>query len=200
MIKRRFDEFHRIKLDPQIESDHLTVYNLEEVWQLNTDNCYFNVVLEKDNERDYRLFIQYTKLNSMHYRKMNYSPSQWFSTEMEQIEFFRKSSIKELPREINDLIVEFLFPVKIAFQFRLSNDEHYPFTPSNWEVERYFYYHANHILAKNYENYETYHKHQVKESKAKIRQNWSPAITIDKQILSFISNLNLARIAEVIYP
>ena len=201
MLSRRLhDEFHRIKLEPNVAYDENTIYNLEEIWQLNTDNCNFNIVLEKQPENDYNLFVGFSKSPLSEYCKMNYCPSQCFSKELEQVEFFRKNSIKELPREVNDLIYSFLLPVKVAFQFRLKNDDHYPFIPSNWIVERYFYLNSNNMSLRNLVNYETYHKHLVKENERIIKENWSPATTIDKQILSFISNLNFAKISDITCP
>jgi len=201
LSRRISDEFHRIKLEPQIVCDARTIYNLEEIWQLNMDGGIFNVVLEKETEREYRLFVQYTKLPSIHYRQMNYSPTECFSKEMAYLEFFRKHSIKEFPREINDLILGFLLPVKIAFQFHLKNDEHYPFNPSSWIIERYFYCNAaKHNNALDSDNYEKYHTHLVRENEQIMKENWSPAITIDKQILLFITNLNFAKIADVTCP
>ena len=194
LSKRLHDEFHRIKRDPNVVYDENIIYNLEEIWQLNTDDCNFNIVLEKQHEKDYNLFVKYVNSPLSEYRKMDCCPSQCFSKEQEQVEFFRENSIRGLPREVNDLIFSFLLPAKIAFQFRLKNDEHYPFNPSSWIVERYFYWNSNHASPQNSKNYETYHKHLVKENELIIKENWSPATTIDKQILSFISNLNFSRI------
>jgi hypothetical protein len=194
LAKRLHDEFHRIKREPNVAYDEKTIYNLEEIWKLNTDECNFNIVLEKQHENDYKLFVQFSKSPLSEYRKMNYCPSQCFSKELEHVEFFRKNSIRELPREVNDMIFSFLLPVKVAFQFSLKNDKDYPFIPSSWIVERYIYWNSNHTSPQNSGNYETYHKHLVKENELIIKENWSPVMTIDKQILSFISNLNFPRI------
>ena len=200
LITRLRDEFHRIKREPNIEYDETTIYNLEEIWQMNTDRCNFNIVLEKTQENDYRLFVKYMKSQLTEYRKINECPSIWFSRELEYLEFFRKNSIKELPREVNDMIFDFLLPVKIAFQFRLKNDECYPFHPSDWIIERYFYWNSSLESTNNADNYEKYHRHIVSENAEIIRSNWSPATTIDKQILTFISNINLEEKTGITCP
>jgi hypothetical protein len=187
LYKRLNDEFNNMKtISNEIYFDENIIYNLEELWQLNTfankDKGTFSIVLERENIRTYRLFIRYARGYSNPTHPLKYICSK----ESEYILFLKKNIIKELPREINDMIFDYLIPKQVTFQFKLENTDDYPFLPSKLTLENQY-------------SYNGFYQKDASEKYAEMIQDnicardssWSPATTLDKQILSFVSNLRL---------
>ena len=97
----------------------------------------------------------------------------------------KKHNIKDLPYEINVLISEFL-PSTMSLKMLISYGDNYPFSGGpSWRLLE-----CNDKLT-GLHNIHLYYEYIVDcHNKSNISNNWSPAITFDKDILSFIVKIN----------
>ena len=111
---------------------------------------------------------------------------------MEYMDFFKHNSILQLPRCINDIIFDYLIPKNIIFQFKINLGTYYPFHPPKITPE-----YQNHFLGlcvgeEQYKQTKKTCEELVNDSICMLDLNdWSPANTISKMILSFIANIDL---------
>jgi hypothetical protein len=91
--------------------------------------------------------------------------------------------IQNLPKEINDIISSYASEF-INIKFKILHYDDYPFHPPEWSLSSVFY---NTKLLLNLNDYYNY---IVKNHNDKYKNDWSPAINIEKDILEFIQKIN----------
>jgi|LauGreDrversion4_1035100.scaffolds.fasta_scaffold00272_6 hypothetical protein len=94
------------------------------------------------------------------------------------------NNIADLPMEINHMINEYL-PSYITLELRLDWTPDYPFTPPKWSMV-----HCNDYLASSLKNAEEYYNYIVSNHNKANKNEWSPAITIDSDILAFMVRIH----------
>jgi hypothetical protein len=94
------------------------------------------------------------------------------------------NNIAELPLEINRLINEYL-PSYITLHLQMVLTPNYPFTPPIWIMIE-----CNDYLASSLKNAETYYRNIVDKHNRTNRSDWSPAFTIECDILAFLVRIN----------
>ena len=95
------------------------------------------------------------------------------------------NNIAELPVDINRKINEYL-PCYITLQLRIDySSRNYPFLPPIWYMVSH-----NNYLACSLQNAEEYYNYIIANHNECNNANWSPVITIEKDILSFIVRIN----------
>lgn len=87
-----------------------------------------------------------------------------------------------LPLEINSLIADYYKPNYIHIKIQIKSPGTYPFNPPIWK-----FIGVKHSLKMNL--YE-YYKYIVDSHNKIMKHSWSPCITIDRDILYFISKIN----------
>ena len=188
LYKRINDEFQKIKhVSNLVIYDDDTIYNLEELWQLHTENGFFNVALERINVFEYNLFIGYTIDSPNNYTPVIINQCEYMRNQLNYIDFFQKNSIKYFPIEVNNIIFSFLIPKKVIFQFNLKNDKEYPFVPSTVTLRNQCYFAG---CSEN-EKLKQIFAEIIEKSICMRNEGWSPALTLEKQILSFIVDLRI---------
>jgi hypothetical protein len=145
----------------------------------NTINNFQNYIGLNDYDPKKGFFsISVEKISGKHavHLNMKYTSSKSFD--------LKKNCIQELPYDINCLISEFL-PETIELKMMICYGNSYPFSGPYWELLD-----CNDKLTgtndiRLYYNYIIECHNKINKS-----TNWSPAICIDKDILSFITKIN----------
>lgn len=167
MINICFDRrFNKIKHYCGVEETENTISNFQNHIGLNDydqEKGNFSISLKKSsNEKKMYLNMKYTS-NPFDLKKYN---------------------IKELPYEINVLISEFL-PSTIELKMMIYYGTSYPFLGPTWQVLE-----CNDKLTGT-NNIRLYYDHIIEcHNKINSSTDWSPAIGIEKDILSFIVKIN----------
>lgn len=86
-----------------------------------------------------------------------------------------KTYIKELPRDINNLIYSYLWRPNLIMRITIALPSDYPFACPNWEVMKYM---------KNGKKQDTYE--ETLNARC-IMKSTSPSMTIDKEILAYVT-------------
>lgn len=153
--------------------DYLTKFN--ENCVQNNKNIIFNfqnyIGLTTQKNGDFIIDLEKTDRNIL--VKIKYFP---------KVFDLYKNNIIDLPRDINFIISEYLKSY-ILFEFNISHNDSYPFNPPIWSLV------SCKDRLSNYENIIEYYKYIVKSHNVN-NNGWSPAITIEKDILYFISKIN----------
>jgi hypothetical protein len=197
--------------------DENTIYNLEAIWQMHQENGHFNIAIHREHLVTYWLFIRYTfcpQNSCIGFQENartqdisnNYCPItpilptnqptpclgyQHICSEFEYIQFFKKNSIRCLPRYINDYIFDFLLHKQVTFQMKIENCIEYPFVPSKITLANHYHYSGLLSSSSEYEKKAKQYEDIIEDNICIRNNSWSPAITMEKQILSFVSNLIL---------
>jgi hypothetical protein len=95
----------------------------------------------------------------------------------------KKNPIRNLPREINCLIAEYV-PSFIKMIFKINYQNAYPFQPPCWSLvlcdDRLTYL----------KNAKEFYENKTQLHNDTNNRSWSPAITMEKDILYFVSKIN----------
>ena len=166
MLKRINRELLSIKkelIDNNVKQDNddNKITNLQYFFALNQcDKCKINISLECVNNTKLILSVNYVSNQKL---KIDY--------------------VKMLPKEINDLIAEYLLP-SITLKFEIEYPLGYPFGGICWRL----IYCDNELS--NLKNIYKYYSFIAEEhTKYNLSDSWSPAITIDKDILVFLTKI-----------
>jgi hypothetical protein len=155
----------------------------------------FKTILEIDeNENTISNFQNYIGLNDYDPEKGNFSlsierlPNQrklYLNMKYTSNPFdLKKNCIKELPYDINCLVSEFL-PSIIELKMSIHYCTNYPFSGPTWELLE-----CNDKLTGT-DNIRLYYDYIIEcHNKINSSEKWSPAISFDKDILSFVIKIN----------
>jgi hypothetical protein len=91
--------------------------------------------------------------------------------------------IRELPKEINDIISSYASEF-ININLKILHYNNYPFHPPEWCLSKILCNIKLPFDIKDYYNY------IIKNHNDKYKNDWSPAIDIEKDILEFIQKIN----------
>jgi hypothetical protein len=166
MLKRINREILSIKkklIDNNVneDNDDDKINNLQYFFMLNNyDKGKFNMSLEPLNNTKLILSINYVSNQKL---KIDY--------------------VKMLPKEINNLIAEYLLP-SITLKFEVEYPQGYPFGGICWRL----IYCDNEFS--NLKNIYKYYAYIAEEhTNYNLTDSWSPAITVDKDILIFLTKI-----------
>ena len=173
ILNRRYDSIKKNDTTNDIDIDIENKHNNEKYNIINNFQKYIGLNYLKNGK--FHIFLE-KKINTI-FIDIKYKTTTIFN--------IKKHNIFELPREINNLISEYL-PQTIYLKFKIFYSDDYPFTQGPiWSLLE-----CNDYLT-SYNNISKYYKYLVDSHNVLNSSNsWSPAISIEKDILYFITKLN----------
>lgn len=134
------------------------------------------------------------QLNKAH-EKINIEKTIHSDTILLTITFTKKSPYTkfDLPTELNQMINEYLIYI-IQIQIKIKYSPSYPFSPPIWFLQGVKHNLATEVCLLDYYSYKVNQHNQSYTAYIRLSNHtetaWSPAVTVEKDILSFVQKIN----------